>query len=308
MWERLYSKNGLAAKKIAELLNKIEVGTKVPRVADYSERLNIGRGTVQQAIKLLEEMKAIQTEARGHLGTFLVWKDDDVLLEIAGIAPLIGSMPLPYSRKYEGLASGIVEAFESTGKRVNLIYMRGATNRIESLRKKRCDYAVVSKMTADITLSDYPNLKILRSFGENTYVSAHKVFLADEEEMEIRDGMKVGVDKESMDQTQLTQLEFMNNNIEFVDVNYMQLFDKLSNKEIDATIWNADDKRMTRNFKSISFQSVEAQKLAKDTSQAVIIIESERESEMNEKWEAVTEKKILQVQQSVEKGEVIPRY
>lgn len=308
MWERLYSKNGLAAKKIAELLNKIDVGAKVPRVSDYSERLNIGRGTVQQAMKLLEEMKAIQTEARGHLGTFLVWKDDDVLLEIAGIAPLIGSMPLPYSRKYEGLASGIVEAFESAGKRVNLIYMRGATNRIESLRTKRCDYAVVSKMTAKLTLSDYPNLKILRSFGENTYVSAHKVFLADKEKNEIEDGMRVGVDQESLDQFQLTHLEFAKKDVEFVDVNYMQLFDKLSSKEIDATIWNVDDKRMTRNFKSISFQSVEAQKLARDTSQAVIVIEGDREEEMNEKWHSVTEEKILQVQQSVEKGEVIPRY
>ncbi len=28
MWERLYSKNGLAAKKIAELLNKIDVGAR----------------------------------------------------------------------------------------------------------------------------------------------------------------------------------------------------------------------------------------------------------------------------------------
>ncbi|MEK4298143.1 GntR family transcriptional regulator YhfZ [Oceanobacillus sp. FSL W8-0428] len=308
MWERLYSKNGLAAKKIAELLNKIDVGAKVPRVSDYSERLNIGRGTVQQAMKLLEEMKAIQTEARGHLGTFLVWKDDNVLLEIAGIATLIGSMPLPYSRKYEGLASGIVEAFESAGKRVNLIYMRGATNRIESLRTKRCDYAVVSKMTAKLTLSDYPNLKILRSFGENTYVSAHKVFLADKEKNEIEDGMRVGVDQESLDQFQLTHLEFAEKDVEFVDVNYMQLFDKLSSKEIDATIWNVDDKRMTRNFKSISFQSVEAQKLARDTSQAVIVIEGDREEEMNEKWHSVTEEKILQVQQSVEKGEVIPRY
>lgn len=114
--------------------------------------------------------------------------------------------------------------------------------------------------------------------------------------------------QESLDQFQLTHLEFAEKDVEFVDVNYMQLFDKLSSKEIDATIWNVDDKRMTRNFKSISFQSVEAQKLARDTSQAVIVIEGDREEEMNEKWHSVTEEKILQVQQSVEKGEVIPRY
>ncbi|WP_337020405.1 YhfZ family protein, partial [Oceanobacillus massiliensis] len=178
MWEKFYSKNGLAAKKIAKVLIELDEGKKIPRVSDYSDTLSIGRGTVQNALRLLEEMKAIKIEARGHLGTFLMRKDDDVLLEIAGIAPLTGSMPLPYSRKYEGLATGIVEAFESTGKRVNLIYMRGGMNRIEALRTKRCDYAVVSKMTADASLLKYSNLKILERLGANSYVSSHKVFLA----------------------------------------------------------------------------------------------------------------------------------
>lgn len=307
MWERFYSKNGLAAKKIAKVLIELEEGRKIPRVSDYSDTLSIGRGTVQNALRLLEEMKAIKIEARGHLGTFLMWKDIDVLLEIAGIAPLTGSMPLPYSRKYEGLATGIVEAFESIGKRVNLIYMRGGMNRIEAVRTKRCDYAVVSKMTADALLSKYPNLKILEMLGANSYVSSHKVFLADKKEKEVREGMKVGVDRGSLDQIQLTLVEFRDKNVQIVDVNYMQLFDKLDAKEIDATIWNVDEKKTTQTFKSIEFQSPEAKKLAKSTSEAVIIIDGDREEEIREKW-TVDKKKILQVQKSVEVGEIIPRY
>ena len=300
MWEKFYSKNGLAAKKIAKILLQLEEGKKIPRVSDYTETLSIGRGTVQNALNLLEEMKAIQLEARGHLGTYLMWKDDDVLLEIAGVAPLTGSMPLPYSRKYEGLASGIVEAFESSGNKVNLIYMRGGMNRIEALRTKRCDYAVVSKLTADTTLSKYPNLKIMERLGLNSYVSSHKIFLANHQEIDVHDGMKIGVDRESLDQLQLTSLEFVSRNVEYVDVNYMQLFDKLLANEIDATIWNVDDKKMTQTFKSIEFQSAGAQQMSKDTSEAVIIIDSDREEEIKEKWAPVTIEKILEIQRSVE--------
>ncbi|MFB1050701.1 GntR family transcriptional regulator YhfZ [Paraliobacillus sp. JSM ZJ581] len=308
MWEKFYSKNGLAAKKIAKLFLQLDEKEKIPRVSDYCEILSIGRGTVQNALRLLEEMKAIKLEARGHLGTFLVWKDKGMLLEISGFAPLIGSLPLPYSRKYEGLATGMVDAFETSGSRVNLIYMRGGVNRIEALRTKRCDYAVVSKMTADAMLDKYSNLIIMERLGSKSYVSAHKIFLADEEKTQVIDGMRVGVDRESLDQMHLTSLEFATKNVTYIDVNYMQLFEKLQANEIDATIWNVDEKKISQTFKSISFESEEALRVSKDTSEAVIVIDSEREEEIKDKWASVTKEQILIVQKSVENGEIIPHY
>src|SRR5699024_3791517 len=264
MWEKLYSKNGLTAMYISKELLKLEIGTKIPRVADYSEKLSIGRGTVQIALGLLEELKAIRLESRGHLGTYLVDKDIELLREIAGIAPLTGAMPLPYSRKYEGLATGMVEAFELTGKKINLSYMRGGLNRIETVRTKRSDFSIVSKMTADNSLSKYPNLKIIKKLGVNSYVSAHKIFLADSNETTIRNGMRVGVDMDSTDQMELTFSEFKGMNIEYVYINYMQLFDMLDSQQLDAAVWSMDDKRITKAFKSIDFQSKAAKQIAED--------------------------------------------
>lgn len=308
MWEKLYSKNGLAAKHIAQELIQLDIGVKIPRVSDYSEKLNFGRGTVQSALSLLEEMKAIKIEARGHLGTFLIRKDNDLLSEIAGISPLVGSMPLPYSRKYEGLATGIIEAFESKGKKIYLSYMRGGLNRIETVRTKRSDFVIVSKMTAEKVLSDYPNLKIIKRLGMNSYVSAHKIFLADSNEEEIRDDMKIGVDMDSLDQRNLTFTEFGGRNVEFVNVNYMQLFEMLLSKQIDAAVWNQDDRKMDGSFKAIDFQSPQAKKISMDTSEAVIIIDGDREKEILEKWNSVELEKILEIQASVETGERLPSY
>lgn len=308
MWEKFYSKNGLAAKKIAKLFIQIQEGTKIPRVSDYSDTLSIGRGTVQHALRLLEEMKAIQLEARGHLGTFLLWKDNEILLEISGDAPLIGSMPLPYTKKYEGLATGIVEVFQEVGERANLFFMRGGTNRVEALRMKKCDYTVISKMTAELAVEKYPNLKILEMLGENTYVSTHKIFLADSKRDKVQSGMKIGIDKDSHDQTELALLEFADIDVQYIDVNYMQLFDKLHTNDIDATIWNADETRVTLTFNSISLQSPQAEKVSKDTSEAVILINGDREEEIREKWDPIDKEKILQIQKSVERGEKVPQY
>lgn len=308
MWEQLYSKNGLTAKNIAKELLKLEVGSKIPRVTDYSGKLSIGRGTVQIALSLLEELKAIRLEARGHLGTYLIDKDDELLEQIAGIAPMIGFMPLPYSRKYEGLATGIVEAFELKGKKINLSYMRGGLNRIEAVRTKRCDFSIVSKMTADNILTTYPNLKVIKELGVNSYVSQHKIFLADQSETSIREGMRVGVDMDSPDQKELTFHEFKDVEVEYVHVNYMQLLDMLDSQQLDAAVWSIDDKRLRKTFKSIDFQSSMAKEIAEDTTKAVIIIDRDREEEIMDKWGYVDIQDILMIQQEVELGEKIPRY
>lgn len=308
MWEKLYSKNGLAAKHIAQELIQIDTGEKIPRVSDYSEKLHFGRGTVQSALSLLEEMKAIKLEARGHLGTYLIKKDNNLLSEIAGISPLIGSMPLPYSRKYEGLATGIIESFELIGKKIYLTYMRGGLNRIETVRTKRSDFAIVSRMTAEKILSDYPNLKIIKKLGVNSYVSSHKIFLADSSEEQVRDGMKIGIDMDSLDQKNLSFAEFEEMNVEYVDVNYMQLFDMLSSKQIDAAVWNMDERKMSQTFKTIDFRTTAAREISEGTSEAVIIIDGDREIEIIEKWNSVEMEKILEIQASVESGERLPSY
>ncbi|GIO26949.1 GntR family transcriptional regulator YhfZ [Ornithinibacillus bavariensis] len=308
MWEKLYSKNGLTAKNIAKELLDVEIGEKIPRVADYSEKLSIGRGTVQIALGLLEELKAIRLEARGHLGTFLIDKDIELLQEIAGISPLIGTMPLPYSRKYEGLATGMVEAFENAGKKINLSYMRGGLNRIEAVRTKRSDFAIVSKLTANNSLEKYPGLQVMKRLGANSYVSAHKVFLADSEEDSIRNGMRIGVDMDSPDQKELTFSEFKGMDVEYVYFNYMQLFDMLQTKQIDAAVWSMDDKRLKQMFTFVDFKSEEARKTSKDTSEAVIVIDGARKEEIVDKWGTVANEDILSIQNQVEEGTKIPRY
>src|SRR5690625_304785 len=307
-WESLYSKNGIAAKYIAKELLSIDKGNRIPKVADFCAELNLGRGTVQGAIKLLEEdLGAITLESRGHLGTFLMNKDDVVLLDIADVGPLFGAMPLPYSKKYEGLATGIVEEFERNNCRVSLAYMRGANNRLEALKTKRYDFAIVSRMAAEEGMKKHSGLEIIKSLGPESYVTGHKVFFADKNKSRIESGMRVGIDRSSPDQSMCTLFECEGLDVKLIESNYMQLFQMLKEKQIDAAVWNMDELRSVELFNSADFQSKKAKELKKATSEATIVVNSTN-PEVVEQISELDFTNVIEQQKKVEKGLRLPRY
>ncbi|HEY4553118.1 MAG TPA: GntR family transcriptional regulator YhfZ [Bacillaceae bacterium] len=307
IWESLYSKNGLAAKFIAKELFHVEVGERIPRVSDFTEKLSLGRGTVQGALKVLEDLRAISLEPRGHLGTFLLKRDMNLLHEIAGVGPLIGVMPLPYSRKYEGLATGIVEGLMEINKKSGLAYMRGARRRLEALKSRRYDFAIMSMMAAKEALNEFEGLGICHAFGPETYVTSHKVFFSKKHTGKIIDGMKVGMDPSSADQANITLAECEGLNVTFVKVDYMQIFTMLKNGSIDAAVWNADEDRAAQAFQSADFQSEKAQKLAMEATNAVMVAELERQ-DILEQLHMLDIMKVKGTQSMVEKEEKYPHY
>ena len=109
----LYSKNGLSTKTLAKRMLCFEEGERIPTVTELNNEIHLARGTVQNAIKLLQKSGAVTLEAHGQSGTILKKKDVRKLLEIAGISHILGVMPLPYSKRYEGLATGLVADLET---------------------------------------------------------------------------------------------------------------------------------------------------------------------------------------------------
>src|SRR5690625_749677 len=173
-WDSLFSKNGLAAKEIAKKLIDFEEGSRIPRVSDLAKEMQEGNGTVQGQLKALNEVQAIKLDSRGHLGTFLIEKDIFILKEVAGVGALIGAMPLPYSAKYEGFATGIMKVSEDLLDRIDLAYMRGSKQRLDTLKSRRYDFVVMSQLAAEEELKNNMNLEIIFNFGEQSSVTAHQ--------------------------------------------------------------------------------------------------------------------------------------
>lgn len=177
--ERFLTRNGHTARQVAALLlgqGTDGAGARLPRVRDLAERLGVGNGTVQAALRLLEEAGAITTVARGHLGTFLVGSDRAVLWRLSGLGTVLAAMPLPHSRRFEGLATGLRTAFEEAGAPFAITFLRGAAARVAAVAEGRAELAVLSRSAAD-RLTGQQAVELIADLGPATYAGGHGLLL-----------------------------------------------------------------------------------------------------------------------------------
>lgn len=301
----LYSVNGLATRELAKMFLGIKEGDKIPTVTELNEHIDAARGTIQNSIKTLQSQGAIKLESRGHLGTYLKKRDMKELLNFAGISSLAGVMPLPYSKRYEGFATGIMVAMENQfGIPLSMAYMRGAQNRISMLLSDRYDFAVVSKFAALEMQKKGIDISIVKSFGKYSYLSKHIIVFHDENKKEIENGMRVGIDRDSIDQTNLTMDMCDGKDVAFVPLEYNQILAKILNGEIDAAIWNEDE--ITDKLVKVNYCPFEMED-ASDT-EAVIVVYSKRVELASLLDSMIDVKTVLENQELVLKGEIVPSY
>lgn len=239
--KRLMTKNGRAIMLLAREMLAYCEGDRIRTVAEYAERCNIARGTVQSAIKYLQEVGATKFESRGHLGTYIVKINYRKLWDVSDYGVIIGVMPLPYSKRYEGLATGFYKTFGKGDIPFSLAFMRGAVKRIEALTLGKYNFAIISKLAAKVEMKKSSNIEIIHEFGEGSYVGDHGIIFRDSKHNKICDGMRVALDSASIDQMILTTNECEGKNVEFIDTPYNQILHKLKNDEVDAAIWNVDE-------------------------------------------------------------------
>ena len=300
----LYTKNGISTKKLAKIFLAIPEGSKIPTITELNSIVGQARGTVQNAIKLLQTNRAIKLEARGALGTYLIKKDMKKLLAFSDVNSIVGVMPLPYSRRYEGFATGIIAALNNQYELpVFLAYMRGAKNRINMLLSNRYDFAVISKYAA-LEMQKESKITIVKSFGTYSYLSKHIVVFHDKNTKEICDGMKVGVDNDSIDQIKLSERICKDKKVTFVPTEYTQILQKVMQGEIDVAIWNEDeimDKLYDINFVPIDIEN------ALNT-EAVIVVDRQKKELISLLNEIIDVDTVLFCQQSVLEGKMTPNY
>lgn len=305
--EPFYTKNGRVAQQIARTLMGKSVGERLPRIDDFVSALYSARGTFQGALRLLEQTEAVQLESRGHLGTYLKAKDQALLWEVAGRGTLVGMMPLPYSRRYEGLATGLTEAFKKLGIPFTIAHMLGANRRIEAVRFHRCDFVILSRRAAEKASRRYEDLMIQKSLGKQTFVQRHGILFADKKASQIESGMRVGIDPSSSDQSDLTLAECQGLEVRLIEVNYMQLFRLLENGQIDAAIWNLDEVPAGFPWVIGTFQSEAAREMSYRLSEASLLIRDSGK-EVAEVLKALSFDDVVRIQKAVLHGEMVPHY
>ncbi|MEC4018043.1 GntR family transcriptional regulator YhfZ [Streptomyces sp. H27-D2] len=307
--ERFLTRNGLAARQLAVLLLNHEVDARLPRLRDFAEELGVGNGTVQAAFQMLEESGAIDTVARGHLGTFLTRAERAILWQLSGLGTLLAAMPLPYSRRHEGLATGLRAAFEQAGAPFAITFMRGAAARTDALVEGKVDLVVLSRFAADRLLEERP-VELVADLGPATYVGAHGLLLRHGASLDTP-GLRVAVDHTSEDQRMLAERAFAGRaDVEWVEASYMQLRDLFARGDVDATVWNLDEiqDRLGAEVDALPLGDEVTRGLSLRNSSAAIIGRSEGTKALSAVRETLDLSVITALQTEVLRGERLPSY
>ena len=214
-------------------------------------------------------------------------------------------MPLPYSKRYEGLASGLLVTMENHYNiPASMAFMRGSKNRISMLISNRYDFAIVSRSAAEEIIQEHDNILIVMSFGKNSYLSEHVIIFKDNQMKEIQDGMRIGIDYDSVDQRVLTQQVCAGKNVEYVSVDYSRILERVVNGDIDAAIWNKDE--ITEKFVKVNYSELNG--YDSSSNEAVMVV-SKDESEMVELLKNIIDPEtVVNIQKLVLEGKITPSY
>lgn len=286
---------------LARYLLGEKCGNRLKTIDELAAECHSSVGLTQAALKTLESSGAIRIERRGRNGSYLVDMDNRTLLKHVDINNVVCAMPLPYTRLYEGLASGLKAQFD--GIPFYYAHMRGADIRVECLLNGVYDMAVVSRLAAESYLAQ-DGLRITLALGPHTYVGEHQLICRKGESADVK---RVGLDNRSADQKIMTEACFGNRDVELIDMPYHESLQRIAKGDVDAVIWNVVAEA------ELAVLGLEATPLTNDpqflqATEAVVLTRAE-DYAMQQLLRAVVNKEaLLAHQQRVANGEQEPSY
>jgi DNA-binding transcriptional ArsR family regulator len=297
-----FTRAGAAASALARNLLVEHVGSRLPTVSEYAAELEMGVGTVQRALRMLEDAGSIRLEPRGRLGTFLADVDRPKLWETSQSGLLIGLMPLPYTRRYEGLATGLRASLEKLQVPFSLAFMSGAETRLKAL--KPGNFAIVSKLAARRLRRNRAAIREVVDFGPDSFVEGHALVWAPKAR---RKHPRVGIDLESPDQVEFATREF-GKDAELIDVPYLQVVEQLRAGAFDVAIWARDALRQVGDLEVGDFQTEAARSVVPLNTTAVLVTSAADTLTAALVENELDVEQVLSIQREVLSGERPPRY
>lgn len=236
----ILNKAGLATRRVARELCAVELGERIPTVSELEQRCGASRGNIQKALSGLKDSGAINLEAHGQSGTLLTGIDVIALARACGVDHITGAMPLPYTARYEGLATGLFTLLNAEDVRAYITFQRGSEPRVQMLVDDATNFCVMSRLAYDEYVSRGFRITAVLDCGPLSYVGNHVLLVRDASRSEWS-GARVGIDLSSADQRTLTERYFARQSVELIPVQYTHIVDMLQSGELDAGIWNEDD-------------------------------------------------------------------
>ena len=302
MSNELYQKTGIVVNRLAQDFLTRKKGERIPSISEYQEKLQVSRGTIQNGLNYLKEHQAVTLMSRGHMGTFIEALDYRRLQECSFNKEILGSMPLPYSVCYQGLATALYRLMSPYA--FNLVYARGSGSRMKLLSSDVCQFSVCSLYAAEEAVRSRGDVEIALDLGPGTYLLRHVLIFRDPEKKAIERGMRVAYDRDSLDHRHLTELMISGvADVELVDKKAHQTIHAIQAGEVDAGVWNLDD-ILESGYTQLNVVPIPITEETGKYSSAAFVVARGNEEIAQLLRQAIRPETVRQIQQAVREGTV----
>lgn len=282
-----------------------EPPTRIPTVRELARAHGSSPASIHSAISRLVDTEAISIETRGRLGAFLVGRSMGRLWAAAEDGPLVVSLPLASSIRYEALATALKRQLTAAGLDVFMIFVRGSRQRLQAVRDGRCHLAVMSSFAA-VELCG-PNEVVVLELPRRSYNTGHRVFYAAPPEER---PLRVIIDPYSADQQLLSALEFEGTSVEFVPAMGGQITRLLDSDQADAAVWTVDEMQVRRPDRILDRPLRRAVRDAigdRDT-RAALVCQATLAPSLRALTAVINRDQLTAVQRDVIAGRIVPEY
>jgi hypothetical protein len=231
------AKNDELQSHLASIILQTNEGVRLPSVRDIAATTGVSIGSASKALAALVSMGAVKICKRGHLGSFVGERSISELWNIAWREPIVIAMTIPLNLRFAGLCTAVKSNFTLAGMKSYVICMRGAPQRLQALREKRCHAAIMSGIAAKEFCSE--NEEIALTLPAGSWTNEQSIFFRPGLP-ESQNYLRVAYDRTSTDHEYLTKLIFNHSGVEFKKVSGFILHKLLSEGEVDAAVWDAE--------------------------------------------------------------------
>lgn len=302
------TRQGRIVVELARVLVEMKPGDRLLPVQEYAELFHVGAGTVQNALDYLQDSGAAQLEARGRLGTSIAMLDYIRLWRLGYQRPMVGALPLPYSRHVEGLATALHAQFAEAGVELTLRFMRGSSQRLQALAQGAVDWALLSRFAAETATAHGFTVTIVLSLGEYTYLAGHVLLLRDSSATGLRDGDRLGVDFLSSDHTYISRAVSRGRRVDLISIQYDQALDLLAAGAIDAVVWTNPETPAALDHVAMTPLTTDDDPMLPALGEAVLVADPARPAAANLLQALLNIPALLEIQRSVVQRTRVPSY
>ena len=306
MGNELYQKTGIVVNRLAQDFLTRKKGDRIPSISEYQEKFGVARGTIQNSLNYLKERQAVTLISRGHMGTFIESLDYHRLQECSFNKEILGSMPLPYTLCYQGLATALFQVM--TPYAFNLVYARGSGSRMKLLKANVCQFAVCSRFAAEASIRDRDDVEIAIDLGPGTYLTRHMLVFREPGKTVIESGMRVAYDRDSMDHRHLTELMVSGvSNVTLVEMKAHQTVSAILSGQVDAGVWNLDG-ILEAGYKDLNMVPIPITAETAQYSSAAFVVSKGNQEIIQLLRQVIRPEAVRQIQDAVREGRMEADY